>query len=32
MKELLEEVVSKGFNPDFGLFVATEPEGLIYPR
>ena len=32
MKELLEEVVRRGFNPDFGLFVATEPDGLIYPR
>lgn len=32
MKELLEEVVRRGFSPDFGLFVATEPDGLIYPR
>ena len=26
------QVVSRGFNPDFGLFVSTSPEGLIYPR
>ena len=32
MKELLEEVVSRGFNPDFGLFSSTSPEGLVYPR
>ncbi|GAX84732.1 hypothetical protein CEUSTIGMA_g12154.t1 [Chlamydomonas eustigma] len=32
MKELLEEVVSRGFNNDFGLFSTTHPDGLIYPR
>ena len=32
MKELLEEVVSRGFNQDFGLFSTTSPEGLVYPR
>ena len=32
MKELLEEVVSRGFNQDFGLFSSTSPDGLLYPR
>jgi hypothetical protein len=32
MKELLEEVASRGFNQDFGLFSSTSPDGLLYPR
>jgi hypothetical protein len=32
MKELLEEVVNRGFRKDFGLFSTTHPDGMIYPR
>lgn len=32
MKELLEQVVVAGTQPEYGLFAATEGTGLIYPH
>jgi hypothetical protein len=32
MKELLEQVVAAGTQPEYGLFTATEDTGLIYPH
>lgn len=32
MKELLEQVVAAGTQPEYGLFAATEDTGLLYPN
>jgi hypothetical protein len=32
MKELLEQVVTAGTQPEYGLFATTEDTGLLYPN
>ena len=32
MKELLEQVVASGTQPEYGLFASTEDTGLLYPN
>lgn len=32
MKELLEQVVASGTQPEYGLFATTEDTGLLYPN
>jgi hypothetical protein len=32
MKELLEQVVAAGTQPEYGLFATTEDTGLLYPN
>lgn len=32
MKELLEQVVALGTQPEYGLFATTEDTGLLYPN
>lgn len=32
MKELLEQVVAAGTQPEYGLFTTTEDTGLLYPN
>ena len=32
MKELLEEVVTRGISADYGLFLGTEATGLCFPN